>query len=158
MESVVRKADVVVRAQIVGKESQLTRSAEDVVTYYRFLPIKAFKDTIGITPARQTPQMTFPLVYFEMGGVVEVDGLEIHQSVSDMADPPVTVGEDVLLFLTWDKDKNAFRRQNGPFGLLRIHGDTVAEARKTIKRNLAGKRASEVEAEIERLVAGVPRR
>ena len=54
--------------------------------------------------------------------------------------------------LHWNTEASAFGLQNAAYGVLRIHGDTVAEARKTIKRNLAGKRVNEVEAEIERLV------
>lgn len=64
------------------------------------------------------------------------------------------IGEDILLFLTWDKDANAFRLQNGPYGLLRICDQSVDEANKEIHRQLRGKSLIEIEEEIDRLVKG----
>lgn len=158
LADVVTAADVVVRARIQSQESRLTSDGMFVRTFYAFTPSKTFKDTVGIKPTRRAPAMTIPLVFFETGGVLKTDGLEIHQSTNLAVDPPLTAGEDVFLMLHWNTDASAFGLRNAAYGVLRIHGDTVAEARKTIKRNLAGKRVNEVEAEIERLVAGLPRR
>jgi hypothetical protein len=72
------------------------------------------------------------------------------------ADPPLKVGEEVLLFLNWDRDANAFPLQNGPFGLLRIRDQSVDEVNKDTRRQLGGKSRVEIEEEIERLVKGVP--
>jgi hypothetical protein len=83
--------------------------------------------------------MTIPLVFSEPGGVVHVDGLEISMTTDASADPALKVGEDVLLFLSWDKDAKAFRLQNGPFGLLRIRDQSVDEANKSTRRKLGGK-------------------
>ena len=156
LTDVVSRANVVVRARIQEKESRLTNDGNFVRTYYTFSPTRTFKDTVGINPKRRTPQMTIPLVFFESGGLVKVEGLQIHQTSNTAVDPPLNVGDDVVLLLDWDKDANAFRLQNGPYGLLRVHGETVAEATKATKRGLAGKSVSDIEAEIERLVKGVP--
>ena len=98
--------------------------------------------------------MTKPLVFSESGGVVHVDDLEITMGSNAPADPALKVGEDVLLFLSWDKDANAFRLQNGPFGLLRIRDQSVDEANKETHRQLRGKSRIEIEQEIDRLVKG----
>jgi hypothetical protein len=100
--------------------------------------------------------MTIALVFIEPGGVVHVDRLRITMNTNASADPPLKVGEDVLLFLSWDRDANAFRLQNGPFGLLRIRDQSVEEANKETRRQLAGKSRVEIEEEIDRLVASRP--
>jgi hypothetical protein len=156
LSQVVSAADVILRARITSKESRLTQDELSVRTYFAFNPSRIFKDTISIAPTRNTPQMTKPLVFIEPGGVVHVDGLEITMGSNASADPPLKVGEDVLLFLSWDKDANAFRLQNGPFGLLRIRGESVDEANKEIHRQLRGKSRIEIEEEIDRLVKGTP--
>jgi hypothetical protein len=144
------------RARITIKESRLTQDERFVRTYFAFNPSRIFKDKIGIAPTRNTPQMTIPLVFIEPGGVVHVDGLRITMNTNASADPPLKVGEDLLLFLSWDKDANAFRLQNGPFGLLRIRDQSVDEANKETRRQLGGKSRAEIEEEIERLVKGGP--
>jgi hypothetical protein len=93
-------------------------------------------------------------VFIEPGGVVHVDGLRITMTSNASPDPPLKVGEDVLLFLSWDKDANAFRLQNGPFGLLRIRDQSVDEANKETRRQLRGKSRIEIEEQIDRLVKG----
>jgi hypothetical protein len=100
--------------------------------------------------------MTTPLVFIEPGGVVHVDGLRITMGSNAAADPSLKVGEDVLLFLSWDNDANAFRLQNGPYGLLRIRDQSVDEANKETRRQLRGKSRIEIEEEIDRLVKGTP--
>jgi len=155
LSEVVSAADVIVRGRITSKESRLTQDERFVRTYFTFNPSRIFKDKIGIAPTRNTPQMTTPLVFIESGGVVHVDGLRITMGSNAAADPPLKVGEDVLLFLSWDKDANAFRLQNGPYGLLRIRDQLVDEANKETRRQLRGKSQIEIEEEIERLVKGV---
>jgi hypothetical protein len=156
LSEVVSAADVILRARITSKESRLTQDELSVRTYFAFSPSRIFKDRIGIAPTRNTPQMTKPLVFIEPGGVVHVDGLEITMGSNASADPPLKVGEDVLLFLSWDKDANAFRLQNGPFGLLRIRDQSVDEANKETRRQLRGRSRIEIEEEIDRLVKGTP--
>ena len=155
LPEVVSAADVIVLGRITSKESRLTQDERFVRTYFTFNPSRIFKDKIGIAPTRNTPQMTTPLVFIESGGVVHVDGLRITMGSNAAADPPLKVGEDVLLFLSWDKDANAFRLQNGPYGLLRIRDQLVDEANKETRRQLRGKSQIEIEEEIERLVKGV---
>jgi hypothetical protein len=154
LSDVVSAADVILRARITKKESRLTQDEQSVRTYFTFNPSRIFKDQIGIAPTRNTPQMTIPLVFIEPGGVVHVDGLRITMGSNASADPPLKVGEDVLLFLSWDKDANAFRLQNGPFGLLRIRDQSVDEANKETRRQLRGKSQIDMEEEIDRLVKG----
>jgi len=156
LSQVVSAADVILRARIMSKESRLTQDERFVRTYFAFNPSRIFKDKIGIVPTRNTPQMTIPLVFIETGGIVHVDGLEIRMGTNAAADPPLKVGEDVLLFLSWDKDANAFRLQHGPFGLLRIRDQSVYEANKETHRQLSGKSRIEIEEEIERLIARAP--
>jgi hypothetical protein len=156
LSAVVSAADVIVRARITNKESGLTPDERFVRTYFTFKPLRIFKDKIDIAPTRRTPQMTVPLVFIEPGGVVHVDGLQITMGTNASADPPLKVGEDVLLFLSWDRDANAFRLQNGPFGLLRIRDQSVEEANKETRRQLGGKPRVEIEEEIDRLVKGAP--
>lgn len=156
LSQVVSAADVILRARITSKESRLTQDEQFVRTYFAFNPSRIFKDKIGIVPTRNTPQMTKPLVFIEPGGVVHVDGLRITMGSNASADPPLKVGEDVLLFLRWDKDANAFRLQNGPYGLLRIRDQSVDEANKESHRQLRGKSRIEIEEEIDRLVKGTP--
>jgi hypothetical protein len=156
LSQVVSAADLIVRARITDRESRLTQDERFVQTNFTFNPSRIFKDKIGIPPTRRTPQMTIPLVFIEPGGVVHVDGLRITMNTNASVDPPLKVGEDVLLFLSWDKDANAFRLQNGPFGLLRIRDQSVDEANKETRRQLGGKSRAEIEEEIERLVKGGP--
>jgi hypothetical protein len=156
LSQVVSAADVILRARITSKESRLTQDERFVRTYFAFNPSRIFKDKIGIVPTRNTPQMTKPLVFTEPGGVVHVDGLEITMASNASADPPLKVGEDVLLFLSWDRDANAFRLEHGPFGLLRIRDQSVYEANKETRRQLAGRSRIEIEEEIERLINRVP--
>ena len=156
LSDVVSAADLIVRARITNKESRLTEDERFVRTYFTFNPSRIFKDKIGIAPSRSTPQMTIPLIFIEPGGAVHVDGLRITMNTNAAADPPLKVGEDVLLFLSWDKDANAFRLQNGPFGLLRIRDHSIEEANKETRRQLRGKPRVEIEEEIDRLVKGVP--
>jgi hypothetical protein len=156
LSEVVSAADVILRARITSKESRLTQDELSVRTYFAFNPSRIFKDKIGIASTRNTPQMTKPLVFIEPGGVVHVDGLEITMGSNASADPSLKVGEDVLLFLSWDKDANAFRLQHGPFGLLRIRDQSVHEANKQTHRQLGGKSPMEIEEEIERLITRVP--
>jgi hypothetical protein len=156
LSQVVSEADVILRARITSKESRLTQDERFVLTYFAFSPSRIFKDKIGIVPTRNTPQMTKPFVFTEPGGVVHVDGLRITMGSNASADPPLNVGEDVLLFLSWDKDNNAFRLQNGPYGLLRIRDQLVDEANKESHRQLRGKSRIEIEEEIDRLVKGTP--
>jgi hypothetical protein len=156
LSQVVSAADVILRARITSKESRLTQDERFVRTYFAFNPARIFKDKIGIVPTRNTPQMTIPLVFIETGGVVHVDGLEIRMGTNAAADPPLKVGEDILLFLSWDKDANAFRLQNGPYGLLRIRGESVDQANKEIRRQLGGESRIEIEEEIDRLINRVP--
>jgi hypothetical protein len=156
LSEVVSAADLIVRARITKRESALTQDERSVRTYFTFNPSRIFKDKIGIEPSRRTPQMTIPLVFIEPGGVVDVDGLRITLTTNASADPPLKVGEDMLLFLNWDRDANAFRLQNGPFGLLRIRDQSVDEANKDTRRQLGGKSRVEIEEEIERLVKGGP--
>ena len=156
LSEVVSAADVILRARITSKESRLTEDERFVRTYFAFNPSRIFKDRIGIAPTRNTPQMTTPLTFIETGGIVHVDGLEIRMGTNAAADPPLKVGEDVLLFLNWDRDDNAFRLQNGPYGLLRIRGELVDEANKESHRQLRGKSRIAIEEEIDRLVKGTP--
>jgi len=156
LSEVVSAADVILRARITSKESRLTHDERFVRTYFAFNPSRIFKDKIGIVPTRNTPQMTTPLVFTEPGGVVHVDGLRITMGSNASADPPLKVGEDLLLFLCWDKDAGAFRLQNGPYGLLRIRDQLVDEANKESHRQLRGKSRIEIEEEIDRLVKGTP--
>jgi hypothetical protein len=158
LSQVVSAADVILRARITSKESRLTQDERFVRTYFAFNPSRIFKDKIGIVPTRKTPQMTTPLVFTEPGGVVQVDGLRITMGSNASADPPLNVGEDVLLFLSWDKDNKAFRLQDGPYGLLRIRDQLVDEANKESHRQLRGKSRVEIEEEIDRLVTGTPLR
>lgn len=155
LSDVVSAADLIVRARITNRESRLTQDERFVETNFTFDPSRIFKDKVGIAPTRRTPQMTIPLVFVEPGGVVHVDGLRITMNTNASADPPLKVGEDVLLFLSWDKDANAFRLQSGPFGLLRIRHQSVEEANKDTRRQLRGKSLIAVEEEIDRLVKGV---
>jgi hypothetical protein len=155
LSSVVSRADVIVRARIQHKESKLTKDDRFVNTYFTFNPTRVFKDDVGILPTRRTPQMTIPLVFIEPGGVVHVEGLQITQATNVSADPPIQVGEDVLLFLKRDIEQNAFLLQDGEFGLLRIRGRLVAEMNKKMKPRLSGRSLSDIEGEIERLVKGV---
>jgi hypothetical protein len=156
LSEVVSAADVILRARITSKESRLTQDELVVCTYFTFHPSRIFKDKTGIVPTRNTPQMTIPLVFIETGGIVHVDGLEIRMGTNAAADPPLKVGEDVLLLLAWDKDANAFRLQDGPFGLLRIRGESVDEANKETRRQLGRKSRIDIEEEIERLIKRVP--
>ena len=156
LAQVVSAADVILRARITSKDSRLTQDELSVRTYFAFNPSRIFKDKIGIVPTRNTPRMTTPLVFIEPGGVVYVDGLRITMGSNAAADPPLKVGEDVLLFLSWDRDANAFRLQNGPFGLLRIRDQSIDEANKETRRQLRGKSRIEIEEEIDRLVKGTP--
>lgn len=155
LSEVVGAADVILRARITNKESRLTQDELSVSTYFAFNPARIFKDKIGIVPTRATPQMTIPLVFIEVGGIVHVDGLEIRMGTNEGADPPLKVGDDVLLFLSWDKDANAFRLQNGPYGLLRIRSESVDQANKEIRRQLRKSRI-EIEEELERLINRAP--
>lgn len=154
LSQVVSAADVILRARITSKDSRLTQDERFVRTYYAFNPSRIFKDKIGIVPTRNSPRMTTPLVFSEPGGVVHVDGLRITMGSNAAADPPLTVGEEVLAFLSWDKDANAFRLQNGPDGLLRIRDQLVDEANKESHRQLRGKSRLEIEEEIGQLVKG----
>ena len=154
LSEVASAADLILRARITSKESRLTEDERSVRTYFTFNPLRFFKDKIGISPTRNTPQITKPLVFIEPGGVVHVDGLRITMASNASADPPLKAGEDVLLFLSWDNDANAFRLQNGPFGLLRIRDQSVDEANKETRRQLRGKSRIEIEDEIDRLVKG----
>lgn len=154
LSQVVSAADVILRARITSKDSRLTQDERFVRTYYAFNPSRIFKDKIGIVPTRNSPRMTAPLVFSEPGGVVHVDGLRITMGSNAAADPPLKVGEDVLAFLSWDTDANAFRLQNGPYGLLRIRDQLVDEANKESHRELRGKSQIEIEEEIDRLVKG----
>jgi hypothetical protein len=157
LSQVVSAADVILRARITSKDSRLTQDERFVRTYFAFNPSRIFKDKLGIVPTRNTPRMTTPWVFIEPGGVVHVDSLRITMGSNASADPPLKVGEDVLLFLSWDKDANAFRLQNGPYGLLRIRDQSVDEANKETHRQLRGKSRIEIEGEIDRLVKGTPR-
>lgn len=154
LSQVVSAADVILRARITSKDSRLTQDERFVRTYYAFNPSRIFKDKIGIVPTRNSPRMTTPLVFSEPGGVVHVDGLRITMGSNAAADPPLKVGEEVLAFLSWDKDANAFRLQNGPDGLLRIRDQLVDEANKESHRQLRGKSRLEIEEEIGQLVKG----
>jgi hypothetical protein len=156
LSEVVGAADVIVRARITNRESRLTRDERFVRTYFTFKPSRIFKDKIGVAATRNTPQMTKPLVFIEPGGVVHVDGLEIAMASNASADPPLKVGENVLLFLNWDKDANVFRLQNGPFGLLRIRDEFVDEANKETRRHLAGRSRIDIEEQIDRVTNRVP--
>lgn len=156
LSAVVSAADLIVRARITNRESRLTPDERFVQANFTFNPSRIFKDKIGIAPTPRTPQMTIPLVFIEPGGLVHVDGLRIKMATNASADPPLKLGEEVLLFLSWDRDANAFRLQNGPFGLLRIRGQSVDEANKEIRRPLGGKSRVEIEEEIDRLVKGGP--
>ena len=154
LPEVVSAADVIVRARITSKESRLTQDERFVRTYFAFNPSRIFKDKVGIVPPRNTPRMTTPLVFIETGGIVHVDGLEIRMATNASADPPLKIGEELLLFLSWDEGAAAFRLQNGPFGLLRIRDERVDEANKESRRQLRGKSRIQMEEEIDRLVKG----
>ena len=151
---VAESAEVIVRARIIGKDPRLTPDGQWVRTYFQFVPLAIFKDVLGITPVRATPQTTFPQVFFEPVGVVHVDGLEIRQTSNAGVSPPLTVGDEVILFLYWNEGARAFGLKYGSYGVLRIQGDTISEDMKN-RRNLSGKSLRDVEAEIERLVRGL---
>lgn len=154
LSTVISEADLVVHARVEGIVTALSKDELQVQTLVTFVPVRVFKDKIKSREAA-SPRMTAPMVFVEAGGTVHVDGLTITQTSGDAITPPLRLGEDLLVCLSKGEQSEYFVLSYGPYGLLRIEGDTVRPANKLVgkTRPLSSYGLSHVVNEVQRLVA-----
>jgi len=114
------QADLVVHGRVTSVNTRLNADQTIVITEYKVTPFKAFKErrTEGVP----RPGMVEDIVVQRSGGnLVTPDGLHLSTTVNIFPDSEAfRVGEEVLLFLTYDADSRSYRFTSGEFGAYRL--------------------------------------
>ena len=149
----VAEADLIVRGRVVRTATSLNRTETAVRTLFTLTPQRVLKDNLKVATSKR-PGATAPLTFFEPGGTVHVDGLEITQTYNNATQPPLQTGDEIIGFFVQDDEPDILRFHHGPYGLLRVHGRKVTAANSRIARYRPIKHGAvdEVQAEIARLV------
>jgi len=135
VEQLLAGSDCVVSGQIVKIQSHLNSESTQVVTDYTLVPSRVIKASITLT-TRSTPGPTNNFIVRRPGGSV-VDGdtkystvaLEFPQSED------LLLGEQVVLFLSYDATSDTYSFVAGPFGAYREQsGVAVAMTRSAESR------------------------
>lgn len=105
----------------------------------------------GRAPSR--PSFTPEFTFFDMGGTVRSDGLEMTWQSNHAANPPLQVGEEVIAFLVRRDEPSGLQVQFGAYGLMRVQGGKVASANKEVALNLRSSDVAELHRKVQSLVA-----
>jgi hypothetical protein len=121
----VSDADLVLRGDIVALRTRLNADESTVETEYSIRPTEAFKDRL---PRAVPTPGTVPTVLFRRGGgrLVTEDGLRVGTAVSIFPEGECfSVGEDVVVMLTYVSAAQVYRFSRGAFGAFRIRSGVV---------------------------------
>jgi hypothetical protein len=159
LDDVVATADLIVEGVIRRAEPSLSPDERIVLTWFTLEASRVWKDMVA---ARLSPKPgpAPDVVFIEPGGTVQTEGLEIVHISNIRADPPLNVGERVIVFLKRDSSLGAYRLHYGPFGLLRVSNGHVAAANKGVakRRPLETTHVARIRLKLERLVDASPKR
>ena len=126
------EATLIVQGTINSVMTRLSPDERLVFTDYTLTPRRIFKDVTG-TATMKAPGPGVPMMFAEPGGTVRVDGLEITLDTKPRPEPPLQLGEDVVVFLVRAPEWGAFRLHFGPYGLFRVRGEKVVGANKDLE-------------------------
>jgi hypothetical protein len=123
-------ADTVVRGRIVEVTPHFTADESLVVTDYRILPEQFITRDPKMDSASR-PGSTRGMLVRRKGGTVTEDGVRYTTWLTAYnVKAGLSVGEDVVLFLSYDDDEKAYYFSGGPYGVYRIRsGAVIAMAR-----------------------------
>src|SRR5438445_7623230 len=125
MHDVVHDSDLVVLGQIVASRTRLNADQTVVETEYTIRPIEAFKDEHP-QPAKK-PGTVAPIVVRRSGGrLVTEDGLQLGTSANVFPEEECfSVGEEVVVMLSYRADEAVYRFSHGEFAAFRIRDGLV---------------------------------
>ena len=154
LSRVTEVAEVIVRGQVTKTETRLSQDEESVSTYVTLTPKEFFKGT-GDAKASARPGFIQPIVFVAPGGTVKMEGLEMTERVRSSPDPPLQVGEEVIVFLRKRDEIGTFALPYGAYSVLRVQGDKVSSSRKRVTdtRPLDSNKLADVERTVRELVA-----
>jgi hypothetical protein len=120
------RSDLVIHGRVLDVKTRLNSAESDVITEYTVAPIQAFKDRRSTSVA--TPGTVPKIVVERYGGrLVTEDGLRLSTSVNVFPESECfTVGEEVLLFLTYHSDTRVYSFAGGEFGAYRVRDGMVS--------------------------------
>jgi hypothetical protein len=132
MRDVVSGSDLVFRGGVVEARTLLSADESMVETEYVIRPIEAFKDERR--QAVKTPGVVATIVVRRAGGrLVTEDGLRLWTSASIFPEAECfTVGEEVVVMLTYRPDVQAYSFTHGAFGAFRIRDGMVTPMTKEV--------------------------
>lgn len=118
-------ADTVVSGRVARVASRLADDAQIVITEYEIVPSRFLKrDPRLDSAARPAPTAAF-LIRRVGGSVVEGDVTYSTWAMAFPSSEDLTVGEDVVLFLTYVKEEKAYYFADGPYGVFRVRSGQV---------------------------------
>lgn len=150
-------ADVIVQGRVTRTEPRLNKDETIVFTYVTLRSdVRFLKDTVGgRAPSR--PSFTPEFTFFDLGGTVRSDGLEMTWQSNHAPNPPLQVGEEVIAFLVRRDEPRGLQVQFGAYGLMRVRGGKVASANKEVAVNLRSSDVAELHRQVQSLVAAQKR-
>ena len=131
LSRVTEVAELIVRVQVTRIETRLSEDEESISTYVTGTP-KAFLKGSGDAKTSSRPGFIQPVVLVAPGGTVKMEGLEMTQRVRSSPEPPLQVGEEVIVFLKKRDEAGTFSLPYGGYSVLRVQGDKVAPSSERI--------------------------
>jgi hypothetical protein len=127
------EATVILDGTVALDGAHLTTDETMVLSSYRIVPTRVFKDTAGAV-APKKPALTSGVRFAIPGGRLLVEGLDINYVADLSPDRPLREGERVIVFLVDAPEWKTFRLHFGPYGLLRVTGDKIVAASGYVER------------------------
>jgi hypothetical protein len=129
------QSDLVIHGRVVDVTVRLNSDQSDVVTMYTIAPIQAFKQRRAASVA--IPGAVSKILVQQYGGsLVTEDGLRLSTSVNVFPESECfTVGEEVVLFVTYRSNIGMYAFAAGEFGAYRIREGKVSP----MTRDVAGR-------------------
>lgn len=116
------------------KQGVLSRDETRVRTQYDILPLRVFKDRLGVAIRAKAGQ-GLKLVVSQPGGRMTVDGLELESTNNLFPVEGLDVGGTFLMFLQYNEREGVFDFVRGPFGVYAIQGKSVLPSTRAAGQN-----------------------
>src|SRR5205814_7000903 len=111
--------DLVLHGRITTAQAHLRPDETIVVTDYLIAPLRVVKQHQH--PPIRTPGGAMPIILRLPGGHLKEDGLRLSTTVNAYPESEsFKAGEDVIVFLVFDREAAVYRLAGGPFGGFRI--------------------------------------
>jgi hypothetical protein len=132
VSDVFSKADLVIHGIIADVRTHFTEDERDVVTDYTVSSMRVVKQDRAASTAKVRGQ-TRPLIVRCIGGTV-VEGSARYTTYTNLYSPSdmFKVGEQTVLFLSWDERMKVYRLSHGPYAAFRVAAGRVMPMTKEV--------------------------